>query len=473
MAVFEDRFIKGSRFTQHFTLDDPSNQVVPKAGTDTVPGALALNLGNNLPADTTNATDALTAAGFNAMANQVDSTDPFCGNAIQQAVTVAVGQSIACDAAAQEAIACAIASNLDAIACLAAALPSGGADCSGSVLAYTQSDGAEQLRVIKGVDGTYTQVSAVATLDDNSGAVPSWVVNVANLPFVIGMGASNAGNDDVVSYAVNTTTGALTPVTTLSLPAKSRAYAVNAAGTKVLVREGFTTFVEYSISPAGVLSGRTVLVGSYASGQFVRIMHYDSAGNVLAYLGNGDTAVVQGGTFAVLDDRVAVSPNGQFGLKTTLVSTGFGSNTLSVELYSISGTTTTLLNTYSVVDLQQFATNSSAAWAPDGTHAIVTVTNVRNNTPANPELTTTFYAEVTGTTVTLHKNRVLKDSANVTPWLYEPVFSATGKYMFAKLDLSGGYNGAVAVFKRIEDKYIQCSVIYGGNGSLSYAGTEL
>ena len=63
MAVFPDRFIRGKRFTTHFTLDDPSNQVVPKSGTDTKPGALALNLGTSA-GDDTNATDALTAAGY-------------------------------------------------------------------------------------------------------------------------------------------------------------------------------------------------------------------------------------------------------------------------------------------------------------------------------------------------------------------------------------------------------------------------
>jgi hypothetical protein len=157
MAVFPDRFIKGSRFTEHFTLDDPSDQVVPKPGTDTAKGILALNLGNNLPGDTTNATDALTAAGFNAMANQPDTTAPFCGNAIQQAVTVAVGQSIGCDAAAQEAIACAIASNPEAVACLAAALPSG-CDDSGTILLDAAVPGG--LTAIEWKDGVATQLTS-------------------------------------------------------------------------------------------------------------------------------------------------------------------------------------------------------------------------------------------------------------------------------------------------------------------------
>ena len=173
MAIFEDRFIKGSRFTQHFTLDDPSDQVVPKAGTDTVPGALALNLGNNLPADTTNATDALTAAGFNAMANQVDSTDPFCGNAVQQAVTVAVGQSIACDAAAQEAIACAIASNPDAVACLQAVLC--GSTTSGKY--YVATSGQTDF------DGTATDLKGRCFLVDNgvvTNLTPTGLPNTSN-----------------------------------------------------------------------------------------------------------------------------------------------------------------------------------------------------------------------------------------------------------------------------------------------------
>ena len=177
MAIFEDRFIKGSRFTQHFTLDDPSDQVVPKAGTDTVPGALALNLGNNLPADTTNATDALTAAGFNAMANQVDTTDPFCGNAVQQAVTVAVGQSIACDTDAQEAIACAIASNPEAVACLQAVLC--GSTTSGKYYVATSSqadyDGNTNL-----VGNCYMVNNGVSTLLTPSGLSTYWQLNDVN-----------------------------------------------------------------------------------------------------------------------------------------------------------------------------------------------------------------------------------------------------------------------------------------------------
>jgi hypothetical protein len=121
MAVFPDRFIRGKRFTTHFTLDDPSNQVVPKSGTDTKPGALALNLGTSA-GDDTNATDALTAAGFVVLATAIDDTDPFCGNAVQQAIVKALAQSIACNPDAQEAIGCAIANNPEAVACLAAAL---------------------------------------------------------------------------------------------------------------------------------------------------------------------------------------------------------------------------------------------------------------------------------------------------------------------------------------------------------------
>lgn len=118
MAVTPDRFIKGSRFTEYFTLDDPSDQVVPKAGTDTKPGALMLNTGTDLPADLTNNTDALTAAALNAMLGQVDTTAPFCGNVMQQAIVTAIAQSFACNTAAQEAVACAIAGNTEAVACL-------------------------------------------------------------------------------------------------------------------------------------------------------------------------------------------------------------------------------------------------------------------------------------------------------------------------------------------------------------------
>jgi hypothetical protein len=121
MAVFPDRLIKGSRFTTHFTLDDATNQVIPKPGTDTFAGALALNLGNTA-GDDTNTTDALTAAGLIALASAVDTTAPLCGNAVQQAIVKALAQSIACNPAAQQALGCAIASNPAAVACLADAL---------------------------------------------------------------------------------------------------------------------------------------------------------------------------------------------------------------------------------------------------------------------------------------------------------------------------------------------------------------
>lgn len=136
MASCPNNPVFGRNLTDNFTFNETTKQIVPKPGTDTKPGALALNLGNNLPGDTTNATDALTAAGFNAMANAVDTTDPFCGNPIQQAVTAAVAQSIGCDADAQEAIACAIASNPDAMACLQAVL-GGGSTTSGKYYVAT------------------------------------------------------------------------------------------------------------------------------------------------------------------------------------------------------------------------------------------------------------------------------------------------------------------------------------------------
>jgi hypothetical protein len=144
---------------------------VPKAGTDLVPGALALNLGNSLPGDTTNATDALTAAGFNAMANAVDTTTPLCGNAIQQAVTVAVGQSIACDAAAQEAIACAIASNPDAIACLQAVLC--GSTTSGKYYVATSLVDPQQAKCYKVDNGVVTDLTP--------GGVPGFGTTIVRL----------------------------------------------------------------------------------------------------------------------------------------------------------------------------------------------------------------------------------------------------------------------------------------------------
>lgn len=122
MAVHPERLIKGSRFTEHFTLDDSIDQVVPKSGTNTYAGALMLNTGANPANDATNATKAITAAGFIALATQVDGDAPFCGNAIQQSIVTAFAQAIACNPAAQQALGCAIANNPTAAACLVAAI---------------------------------------------------------------------------------------------------------------------------------------------------------------------------------------------------------------------------------------------------------------------------------------------------------------------------------------------------------------
>lgn len=121
MTICLDNPILGANTTAHFVADDAANQLIPKPGTDTVAGALALNLGNAL-GDDTNAVDALTASGFIALATAVDTTEPLCGNALQQSIVKALAQSIACNPAAQQAIGCSIAGNTAAVACLAAAL---------------------------------------------------------------------------------------------------------------------------------------------------------------------------------------------------------------------------------------------------------------------------------------------------------------------------------------------------------------
>lgn len=113
--------VLGRNTTAHFTPDPATKQLVPKKGTDSVAGALALNLGT-APGDDTNEEDGLTASGFIALATQVDSTAPLCGNALQQSVVKALARSIACNPAAQKALGCSIASNPAAVACLAAAL---------------------------------------------------------------------------------------------------------------------------------------------------------------------------------------------------------------------------------------------------------------------------------------------------------------------------------------------------------------
>ena len=121
MSLCLNNIVRGRSMTTHFTLDEATKQVIPKQGGDTTAGALALNLGN-AAGDDTNPTDALTAAGFIALATAVDGTAPLCGNAMQQAIVKALAQSIACNPAAQQALGCSIAGNPNAVACLAAAL---------------------------------------------------------------------------------------------------------------------------------------------------------------------------------------------------------------------------------------------------------------------------------------------------------------------------------------------------------------
>ena len=121
MPICPNNPVLGRNTTSHFTPDQATNQLVPNKGTDLVAGALALNLGN-AAGDDTNTADALAAAGFIALATQVDTTAPLCGNAVQQSIVKALAAAIACNPAAQKAIGCSIASNPAAVACLAAAL---------------------------------------------------------------------------------------------------------------------------------------------------------------------------------------------------------------------------------------------------------------------------------------------------------------------------------------------------------------
>ncbi len=88
------------------------------AATDTVAGKVALNLGNTA-GDDTNAVDALTASGFNALAN---AATPAGGNEVQKSITNAIEAAIGSDAGAINAIVNAIVANPAALATLAAAL---------------------------------------------------------------------------------------------------------------------------------------------------------------------------------------------------------------------------------------------------------------------------------------------------------------------------------------------------------------
>jgi hypothetical protein len=90
-----------------------------KTATSAAAGKIAINNGATA-GDATNATDALTAEGFNALANATGEGTP---NAVQQAVTNAVQIGIAEDEGATQAIAAALASNATATASLVGAIP--------------------------------------------------------------------------------------------------------------------------------------------------------------------------------------------------------------------------------------------------------------------------------------------------------------------------------------------------------------
>ena len=63
MAIDLQKFTKGKNFSGDFVLDDPSDKILVATATDTVQGKVALNNGTTLPADASNAMDALTAGG--------------------------------------------------------------------------------------------------------------------------------------------------------------------------------------------------------------------------------------------------------------------------------------------------------------------------------------------------------------------------------------------------------------------------
>jgi hypothetical protein len=460
MAIFEDRFIKGSRFTQHFTLDDPSDQVVPKPGTDLVPGALALNLGNNLPADTTNATDALTAAGFNAMANAVDTTDPFCGNAIQQAVTVAVGQSIACDAAAQEAIACAIASNPEAVACLAAALPSG-CDDSGAILLDSHPLSASTLNrpsvPVKWENGVTTQLGAPLLVGGYGGdSRPGKVQNPGKFTGVV---PGNINNETVsLAYALdtatNTYTTAVIPNTLSSWPAQQQ-MSVNSSGTRVVIGTDSSTYQAFNIAADGVTL--TPLPNGTVGQEAIWI------GEDLVASSTGTKNVVTGATSGFFPQTRAGAISSDYAYH-AWVQIGSGMPyevpQPAVWLHKLTRTgdsvTATLITVVNVTELPfppgpvypGAPFSVSYTWTPDSSQVIVVVRReyTRNDVASSPTVPAQAYDSMCFV-VNVTPSSAAVDIGGVRPWgsatrLRNPRVSGDGKYMVME-----SYTGT-AIFKK-------------------------
>lgn len=438
--------VVGNNMTDNFTFDEVNKQVVPKAGTDTKPGALALNIGN-VPGDTTNATDALTAAGFNAMATAVDTVPPICGNEMQQAITAAVAQAIGCDAAAQQAIGCAIASNPDAIACLSAVLPSGvGNSCAGSLRTYTTDNSTPG----KFVSVLFTDGTAGTPVESaNAGGAQS-IIRAGTRPIFI-----SQGQDPFVSrpasYSVNTATGAVTEVSVLPALDVDQAWIVldsNKTGTKLLVARSYPAggtnqrdLVEFQIDAGGNLVSPVTLavaIGSILIGK--RFYRYDDAGDIRSYNPvRPYGAKLVAGSFvpvAGLLTSSIVSPNGQFAL----------TNTHPTILHSVSGSTATLVNVSNTVSPAPapVAINGGITWAPDSSHAILSLV------PSTGKRVL-YYVDVTSGQAVIKPNAILEFAgSNQTGSSIE--FSATGKYFTA-----GSAPDRLQIFKFTGSGYIQCS----------------
>ena len=466
MSFCPDNPVLGRNLTDNFTFNEAAKQIVPKAGTDTKPGALALNLGNNLPGDTTNATDALTAAGFNAMAGAPDDTDPFCGNAIQQAVTVAVGQSIGCDAAAQEAIACAIASNPDAVACLAAALPSG-IDLTGSALihAFTPS-------TVSAVNLSDTGATQIATTTSATSPQTGSYNRFQNA----GKFASPA-DSGITAFDTSTNTYSAAQNT---LPGVQARWVVNhtgtAAATANIYGDNPGSYL-HKLSAAGntITDSRNITASGKASWLGIQFEYWfaddnfqgvnintGAVGTVTGFPADGSVGVMSHDYTKFGTVRVFQSSNGP-DVPTFRVIVKVYTVSRSGDDFTFTETATADYNDYDFYT--GIGVIQGLTWSRDNSHLISCVHTSGGTPSIHRGISQVF--NVNGSTIERDLGGVL--AWGTTPNLFAPVVSLDGTYMLAiaRETYDGGTKPRrdnVALFKRVGSKYFQIARMVGVQG---------
>jgi hypothetical protein len=477
MSLCPENPIRGSHLTDNFTFDEVNKQVVPKSGTDTKPGALALNLGNNLPADATNATDALTAAGFNAMANAVDGTAPLCGNEIQQAVTVAVAQSIACDAAAQEAIACAIANNPEAVACLKAVLPSG-LDETGTVvldghdLPSGPNDLYSNFIAAKWENGTTTVLASPGAVGAQ-GSFRPFLVNNQNPGKFTDLSLELVGGEFLaVPVAFDLATNTYSTGTAINAWAYQRISRVNHSGTRLASSEQYI-YVSHDISADGKTLTNRVKINPDESGDTVQYAGQWLGDDLIGTSTNSSNKnfftknVVTGatGTGISWNTIPAISVDYSRAADVFFPSPVFGGSGVPViEIRSLVRTgnnvTTTPIAYFAIPEIDLITYFSPTfTWTPDNSQLIVALTAINGITvnggtaPRRSYDSVVFTVNVTATSATA-------DLSGIRPWgtmgqLENPRMSADGNFM-----TMASFDGT-AIFKKSGTKWNQIGHVAG------------